>query len=92
LKKYLELVLQQIFLVGQLAIKTEELSFFGGHFLNFASAHMRCGLHYAGSSKTFISGGQTVLELPVTYAQVHLILLVRVHDGGWCGWSRRVCE
>jgi hypothetical protein len=74
-RAYLELVLQQVLLVGQLAVEAEELGLVRRHFLHDT---VRTGL----SRALCITGARHARELPVTYAEVHLVLLVRVHGCG----------
>ena len=86
-RTYLELVLQQILLVGELAVEAEEAGLVRGHFLR---QHVRLGASQSllPPLETTSQGARWLLKgLPMTYANVHLVLLVRIHDGG-C----RVCE
>ncbi len=72
---YLELVLQQLFLVRELAIEAEEPSFIGRQFLE--PYWLDIGDGQAGGAR----------GAPMTYADVHLVFLMWVHGGG----GRKVC-
>jgi hypothetical protein len=83
---HLELVLQQVLLVGQLAVEAEELQLL---LIQFLDGHVRthtAGSFMAGFCKSHISYCRDAAQggSPVTYARVHLVLLVRVH-GCECG-------
>jgi hypothetical protein len=80
---YLEFVLQQVLLVGQLSVETEELSLIRGHFL-CQRVRLECSAGAASAAETAVPVASSRKGGRVTYANVHFVLLVRIH-GCWCG-------
>ena len=85
-KTYLELVLQQILLVGQLAVEAEEPLLVGCEFLDGNVRTHAAGSSMAGSCDSNTSYRRDAAQggSLVTYAHVHLVLLVRVHGCEEC--------
>lgn len=78
---YLQLVLQQVLFVGELAVETEELGLLGRHFL--------CIVSDLGFQRGSNASSNWAAQGPqMTYANVHLVLLVGVHLCGRVGVLR----
>jgi hypothetical protein len=91
---HLELVLQQVLLVGELAIEAEEAGFVSRHFLCLM---VNTGLFRASHTSRQRQGSTSevagrVQGRRMTYADVHLVLLVGVHDGGRLLGMQRALE
>lgn len=70
---HLEFVLEQVFLVGHLAIHAEQALLVGGHGLGGAGEYLYC----------FCDRWEVeVGRVGDTHADIDLVLLVRIHDAG----------
>jgi hypothetical protein len=75
---YLQLVLQQVFLVRKLSVEAEELRLIGGQFLDHCE--LVCSECRAAGNPVIRTA--RISELPMTYADVHFVRLVRIHGCG----------